>query len=130
MSEFGSEVEVEIAPCPLCGMKKQFVAASLLEVRVSCYCESCTLSVTAETEDAAYAAWRDLSKTVEVPMPMPMSIIGWNPVRHVAPPAGRMLVTVDHEGTATVTIARFDGNDWRPEGTRPIAWAPLPEAWS
>ncbi len=129
MSEFGTEVEVTIAPCPLCGLEKQFVAASLLEVRVTCYCETCTVSVTAEDEAKAYAAWRKLSKG-EVPIVLPSAEISWFPVRHVAPPVGRHLVTVDHEGTSMVTIARFDGTDWRPEGTRPVAWAPLPEPWS
>lgn len=129
MTEFGAEVEVKIAPCPLCGAEKQFVSASLLEVRVSCYCETCTVSVVAEDEARAYAAWRDLSKTVEVPMPMPMSIIGWNPVKYVPPPVGRLLVTVLHDGKSVVSIAKWDGQAWMP-ATPVIAWAPLPEAWS
>lgn len=125
MSEFGSEKEVGLGQrCPVCGQDVQFLAASLLEVRITCYCSATSsINVTAETEAEAKSAWAAICEKPSGPP-------AWFPVRHVPPPAGRMLVTVDHEGTPTVTIARFDGNDWRPEGTRPVAWALLPEAWS
>lgn len=122
MTEFASEREVQLGACPVCGQTTQYVHASLLEVRVSCYCSpTSSINVLAETEAEALARWRQISTVT----PMP----SWNPVRYVPPPVGRLLVTVLHDGKPVVSIAKWDGQAWMP-ATPVIAWAPLPEAWS
>lgn len=125
MSGFDLEREVSLGPCPICGKDAQFMSASLMEVRISCYCnEETTVAVTSIDEERAALAWKDL-----VGRPVVVQPGGWLPVRHVVPEIGRHLVSIVKDGARVVSIAKWDGSAWTPPVTVE-AWAPLPEAWS